>query len=53
VSVVIGPEGGFSEEEAKYAEQAGLVPVSLGSRILRTETASGTVLSVLSYEFDD
>ncbi|MBR3639913.1 MAG: RNA methyltransferase, partial [Clostridia bacterium] len=53
VSVVIGPEGGFSEEEAKYAEQAGLVPVSLGSRILRTETASGAVLSVLSYEFDD
>ena len=53
VSVVIGPEGGFSEEEAKAAEEAGLVPVSLERRILRTETASGAALSVLSYEFDD
>ncbi|MBQ7475412.1 MAG: 16S rRNA (uracil(1498)-N(3))-methyltransferase [Clostridia bacterium] len=52
VSVVIGPEGGFSDGEAAAAENAGLVPVSLGSRILRTETASGSVLSVLSYEFD-
>ncbi len=53
VSVVIGPEGGFSAEEAKAAEAAGLITVSLGRRILRTETAAGAVLSVLSYEFDN
>jgi 16S rRNA (uracil1498-N3)-methyltransferase len=52
VSVVIGPEGGFSADEAKTAHAAGMIPVSLGRRILRTETAAGAVLSVLSYEFD-
>ncbi len=52
VAVVIGPEGGFSADEAKIAESAGLVPVSLGKRILRTETASGAVLSALSYEYE-
>ncbi len=52
VAVVIGPEGGFSEQEAESARSAGLAPVSLGARILRTETASGAVLSVLAYEFD-
>ena len=52
VSVVIGPEGGFSADEARAAEAAGMIAVSLGARILRTETAAGAVLSVLSYEFD-
>ncbi|MBQ2468111.1 MAG: 16S rRNA (uracil(1498)-N(3))-methyltransferase, partial [Clostridia bacterium] len=52
VSVVIGPEGGFSADEARAAEAAGMIAVSLGRRILRTETAAGAVLSVLSYELD-
>ena len=52
VSVVIGPEGGFSEEEARSAAEAGLIPVSLGKRILRTETAAGSVLSILSYRYE-
>lgn len=52
VSIVIGPEGGFSEEEAEAAERSGLTPVSLGRRILRTETASGVVLAMLSFEFE-
>ena len=52
VSVVVGPEGGFSEKEAEEARAAGLVPVSLGRRILRTETAAGAVLSILFYEYD-
>ncbi|MBR3415653.1 MAG: RNA methyltransferase [Clostridia bacterium] len=52
VSVVIGPEGGFSADEARAAEAAGMIAVSLGARILRTETAAGAVLSVLSYELD-
>ena len=52
VSVVIGPEGGFSPEEAAEAAAAGMKTVSLGARILRTETVAQTVLSCLSYEFE-
>ena len=43
----IGPEGGFDEEEAEAAKENGILPVSLGSRILRTETAGLAILSVL------
>ena len=49
VAVFIGPEGGFAEEEIKLAKEAGIVPVTLGRRILRTETAGMTVLSWLVY----
>lgn len=49
VSVVIGSEGGFSPEEAEQAIAAGMLPVGLGKRILRTETASSFVLACLSY----
>ena len=49
VSVVIGSEGGFSPREVAAARDAGLIPVGLGKRILRTETASGFVLSCLVY----
>lgn len=52
VSVVIGPEGGFTGEETEKAQSAGLTSVGLGSRILRTETASSFVLTCLSYEFE-
>ena len=52
VSVIIGPEGGFSPEEAAEAAAAGMKTVSLGARILRTETVAQTVLSCLSYEFE-
>ena len=52
VSFMIGSEGGFSASEASAAEAAGLVPVSLGRRILRTETASSFVLACISYEFE-
>jgi len=47
VSVVIGSEGGFSLAEAARAKEAGLIPVGLGKRILRTETAPVFVLSCL------
>jgi 16S rRNA (uracil1498-N3)-methyltransferase len=40
VTVAIGPEGGFSEREVAAAEENGWVPVSLGSRVLRAETAA-------------
>ncbi|MBO8164122.1 MAG: 16S rRNA (uracil(1498)-N(3))-methyltransferase [Brevibacillus sp.] len=50
--VIIGPEGGFSKAEVSRAEQAGVIPVSLGPRILRTETASQYVLACISYHFE-
>ncbi len=49
VSVVVGCEGGFSEAEAEQARAAGLIPVNLGPRILRCETAPSYVLSAISY----
>ena len=47
VGVVIGPEGGFDDTEIENLEQIGAKTVSLGKRILRTETASITALSML------
>ena len=52
VSIVIGSEGGFSLSEVEYAKEAGLVPIGLGKRILRTETASSFTLGCLVYEFE-
>lgn len=49
VAVFIGPEGGFTDEEIRMAEDAGVLPVTLGRRILRTETAAMVVLSWLIY----
>ena len=49
VSVIVGCEGGFSEKEAEEARAAGLIPVNLGPRILRCETAPAYVLSAISY----
>lgn len=48
-AVFIGPEGGFAPEEVEYALSRGMEAVTLGKRILRTETAGMTVLSVLMY----
>nr|WP_279342410.1 16S rRNA (uracil(1498)-N(3))-methyltransferase [Geotalea sp. SG265] len=53
IGVLIGPEGGFSPEEAAAASAAGFVPVSLGKRIVRTETASLAILSILQYQWGD
>ena len=52
VGIFIGPEGGFEREEVERAKAAGAVPVSLGKRILRTETAGLTVLSILMYHLE-
>jgi len=49
VAVFIGPEGGFEEGEISEALAAGIEPITLGKRILRTETAGLTVLSWLMY----
>lgn len=50
ILVVIGPEGGFSHAEAEAAQAAGARLVSLGPRILRTETAALAVVAILGYE---
>lgn len=49
VAIFIGPEGGFEEIEIQEALQAGIEPITLGRRILRTETAGMTVLAWLGY----
>lgn len=49
VGIFIGPEGGFERSEIELATENGAVPISLGKRILRTETAGLAVLSVLMF----
>ncbi len=51
IILLIGTEGGFSQEEVETAVEAGFTPVSLGDLILRTETAPIAALSILRYEF--
>jgi 16S rRNA (uracil1498-N3)-methyltransferase len=53
VVAMVGPEGGFTEREVEEAVEAGFVPVSLGRRILRSETAAITLVTLLQYEFGD
>ncbi len=53
IAVFIGPEGGFEEGEIQTALAAGIEPVTLGKRILRTETAGLTVLSWLMYHLEE
>jgi len=50
---VVGPEGGFSQGEVDEAEKSGFIPVILGKRILRAETASLCLLSILQYQRGD
>ena len=52
IAVFIGPEGGFEESEIQAALEAGIEPITLGRRILRTETAGLTVLSWLMYQLE-
>lgn len=51
--VFIGPEGGFTLAEIELARSHGIRPVTLGPRILRTETAGLVVLSIILYQFGD
>ncbi|MEW5949398.1 MAG: 16S rRNA (uracil(1498)-N(3))-methyltransferase [Thermodesulfobacteriota bacterium] len=50
VCALIGPEGGFSAREAEEAVRAGFIPVGLGRRVLRAETATLAVISIIQYE---
>lgn len=53
ISIFIGPEGGFTESEIKLAKQNNLIPITLGKRILRTETAGLVTISNILYELGD
>ena len=53
VSIIVGPEGGFSDEEAEKIISSGIPSVSLGERILRCETAPGCAISAIMYETDN
>lgn len=52
IAIFIGPEGGFDEREIEMAREKGYVPITLGRRILRTETAGLALLSVLMFRLD-
>ena len=52
MGIFIGPEGGFEEAEVEEARKAGFEPVSLGKRILRTETAGLAALSMVMYHLE-
>lgn len=53
IAVIIGPEGGVDSDEAKLLKQAGAKVVSLGKRILRTETVALQVASIIMYELEE
>ncbi len=52
LGIYIGPEGGFQEEEVELAAAVGAYPLTLGHRILRTETAGMAILSILMFLLD-
>jgi 16S rRNA (uracil1498-N3)-methyltransferase len=53
VLIVIGPEGGFTAEEAQMAQRQGFEPVELGRRILRAETAAVTAIALVQFLWGD
>lgn len=52
LNIIVGPEGGFTEKEVMSLKEKGAECLSLGSRILRTETAAITALSIIMYEME-
>lgn len=53
VAILIGPEGGFSKDEVELAKVRGFIPLSLGNRILRTETTGIAIISIIQYAIGD
>jgi len=53
IKVLIGPEGDFTKQELDFSIQKGFSPIKIGPRILRTETASMCILSILQYKYGD
>lgn len=53
VALLIGPEGGFSKEEVMLAKESDFTPITLGPRVLRTETAALTALALIQFCYGD
>jgi len=53
IYAMVGPEGGFTEKEVELAKDKGFIPIKLGQRILRTETAAIVLVGILQYELGD
>ena len=53
VSIFTGPEGGFTDDEVRAAHDAGVIPITLGSRTLRAETAPLAALTIVLYELGE
>jgi len=53
IAIIVGPEGGFEEQEIEQARSLGAKSVTLGERILRTETAGMATLCIIMYELED
>ena len=53
IKVLIGPEGDFTEQELNFAIKKSFLPIKIGPRILRTETAPISILSILQYKYGD
>ena len=53
IAVLIGPEGGLESQEVEMLKSAGAKVISLGSRILRTETVALQVSSIIMYELEN
>lgn len=53
IGIFIGPEGGFEDAEIEMAIEQGMLPISLGKRILRTETAGMALLSAMMFQLED
>ena len=51
IALFVGPEGGFSNQETTAAIESGCIPVTLGTNILRTETAAIVAVAVTAYEY--
>ena len=52
IAIMVGPEGGFSAEEARHAEKSGMIKTTLGKRILRCETAPLFALGAIAFHND-
>ena len=52
IALFVGPEGGFSDKEIRTAVENGYTPVTLGTNILRTETAAIAAVAVTAYEYE-
>lgn len=53
IGIIIGPEGGLELNEVQELENAGAKVITLGKRILRTETVALAVISIINYELED